>query len=124
MSLVGYMAPVTLGTLLTTSQFMPPSVETQIGARLLSMGGPAMLSSVKAEAANCIGFWGLIVRVGSESWLVSPLRDAGIMLTTVIWAAAAEAMRRSAMARAARFTASPPRSAATRVFGCAPAAAA
>src|SRR5947209_5133691 len=47
---------------------------------------PLRLSHVKAVAAICSGLAGFTVRVGSLSWFVSPLREAGVMFTSSTWA--------------------------------------
>jgi hypothetical protein len=65
--------------LATTTQVLPPSLDVKIGAF-----GPANGFGVNADAAMWRVLEGLTARLGSLSWLVSPLIALGMMLTTLI----------------------------------------
>src|SRR3954453_6424857 len=69
--------PGRLGTIVFINQELPPFFDTKIGAF-----GPPFGSGVKADPAIRRGLIGLTARLGSLSWLVSPLFALGIMLTT------------------------------------------
>src|SRR5262245_31525934 len=60
------------------SQCRPPSIDMKSGKLLLPIG-----SGVKAEPTISLGLPGLTERFGSASRFVSPLRELGIMFTTV-----------------------------------------
>src|SRR4051812_26580756 len=63
-----------------TLHVVPPSLEKKIGDRV---GDPPGLGVNEVPAISCT-FAGFTARLGSLSWLVSPLSEIGIMLTTVI----------------------------------------
>src|SRR4051794_21707588 len=71
--------PAVLGTIGFSRHVWPPSLLTKMGAL-----APPSGSGVKADAAIWTGLLGLTARLGSLSWLVSPLSDLGTMLITWI----------------------------------------
>src|SRR3954470_1113863 len=72
-------APAWLGTLATAVQVRPRSFDVKIGAFTPPKG-----FGVNADAAISRVRAGLTARLGSLSWLVSPLIALGMMLTTLI----------------------------------------
>src|SRR3954454_16654775 len=72
-------APAWLGTLATAAQVFPRSLDVKIGALTPPKG-----FGVNADAAISRVRAGLTARLGSLSWLVSPLIALGMMLTTLI----------------------------------------
>src|SRR5262249_34015838 len=69
--------PAVLGTMALSTQELPPSLDTKIGALVLPPG-----SGVNAVAAIRSGVAGLTVRCGSLSWCCSPLSALGMTFTT------------------------------------------
>src|SRR6267378_3035754 len=75
------------GVMALRTQVLPASSETYRGAfPVIEIG-----LGVKAEATMIWGLAAWTARKGSLSWLVSPLRLAGIKSTTLAWAGGAAA---------------------------------